>query len=274
MIRVFPRQTKATPTDGDCCFGPPPFWMDGEDVHISVAFTWDKPRAEWLADQWHGCGKVLLGGPAYNEPGGAFVPGRYLRPGYVITSRGCPNHCWFCSVWRRESEGVKELPITDGWNVLDDNLLACSPEHIVNVFSMLMKQQRRIEFTGGLEAVRLADWHVNLLAALPRRPAVFFAYDTPDDYEPLRIAARKMLLAGFTKASHNLRCYVLCGYPQDSMARAERRLRQVLTVGITPMAMLWRDETGRTIQEWRQFQRSWARPAAIHATAKRGLEEA
>jgi hypothetical protein len=45
-------------------------------------------------------------------------------------------------------------------------------------------------------------------------------------------------------------------------------------LGITPMAMLWRDETGRTIQEWRQFQRSWARPAAIHATAKRGLEEA
>ena len=34
--------------------------------------------------------------------GGDFVPGRYLAPGYVITSRGCPNRCWFCSVWRRE----------------------------------------------------------------------------------------------------------------------------------------------------------------------------
>ena len=30
---------------------------------------------------------VKIGGPAYNEHGGDFVPGRYLKKGYVITSR-------------------------------------------------------------------------------------------------------------------------------------------------------------------------------------------
>jgi hypothetical protein len=262
MIRVFPRQTKATPTDGDCCFGPPPFWMDSEDVHISVAFTWDKPRAEWLADQWHGCGKVLLGGPAYNEPGGAFVPGRYLRPGYVITSRGCPNHCWFCSVWRRESEGVKELPITGGWNVLDDNLLACSEAHIRAVFAMLARQRQRVEFTGGLHAARLAPWHVDLLAGLPRRPVIFLAYDEDRDLEPLCVACRMLIEAGWYR--QRLRSYVLCGYPRDTFADAEARMLRVRECGADPMAMVYRGKDGVEAEGWHAWARQWVRPACMH----------
>ena len=57
---------------------------------------------------------VHMGGPAFNMPGGDFVPGMYLKKGYVITSRGCPNRCWFCSVPRREGGRLRELPITEG----------------------------------------------------------------------------------------------------------------------------------------------------------------
>jgi hypothetical protein len=78
-----------------------------------------------------------------------------LKKGYVITSRGCPNRCWFCSVWRREGEVIRELPVTDGWNVLDDNLLVCSENHIRAVFAMLARQRRMPLFTGGLEAAWL-----------------------------------------------------------------------------------------------------------------------
>lgn len=45
-----------------------------------------------------------------------------------------------------------ELPITDGYNVLDDNLLACSEKHIHDVFDMLKRQKEKPIFTGGIEA--------------------------------------------------------------------------------------------------------------------------
>lgn len=52
LIRVFPRRTKATPTDALARFGPPDLFDEADEVHVSVTFTWDKPKAEQLADQW------------------------------------------------------------------------------------------------------------------------------------------------------------------------------------------------------------------------------
>jgi hypothetical protein len=195
-------------------------------------------------------------------PGGEFEPGRYLKPGYVITSRGCPNRCWFCDVWKREGN-VRELEVTEGWNVLDDNLLACSADHIQRVFAMLKGRQRRAEFTGGLEAARLTDWHVALLEDLHPKQA-FFAYDTPSDYEPL-VEAGKKLRAIRDNRSHWLRAYVLVGYPGDGFDKAEGRLKQTANAGFMPMAMLYRGEDGKTQAEWRRFQREWARPHIVGA---------
>jgi hypothetical protein len=67
-----------------------------------------------------------------------------------------------------------------------------------------------------------------------------------------------------------MRCYCLIGHPKDTLALAEARLRQMLSIGFTPMAMLWRPETlsqekWRPDERWRAFQRRWARPAIIHA---------
>jgi hypothetical protein len=78
-----------------------------------------------------------------------------------------------------------------------------------------------------------------------------------------------MLNAGFTRASHRLRCYVLIGYPQDTFEAAEKRLRDITSIGFTPMAMRWRPEHPNA-EKWvpgpagRTFQRRWARPAIIH----------
>lgn len=262
IARVFPRRTRATPTD-ELAFTSAPglFAPEVDEVRVSVTFSWDIPEAERLAREWERVAPVRIGGPALGEAGGDFEPGAYLRHGYVITSRGCPNRCWFCSVWRREGS-VRELPIRDGHNVLDDNLLACSEEHIRAVFAMLKRQPQRAEFTGGLEAARLADWHVGLLADL-RPKQVFFAFDTADDYEPLVNAGRKLLAAGFTTTSHALRCYVLIGWPRDTFVAAENRLRGVVAAGFMPMAMLWRDEHGACNLDWRRFQRTWANPRIL-----------
>jgi hypothetical protein len=136
----------------------------------------------------------------------------------------------------------------------------------------LQQQKRRVEFTGGLEALSLQDYQVGLLAGLKPRPNMFFAYDPGDEFETLESAARRLLEAGFTARSHRLRCYVLIGYPKDTFDAADKRLREMLRIGFTPFAMLWKpdddiksQEKWRPRPEWKQFQRQWARPAIIHA---------
>jgi hypothetical protein len=261
IARVFPRRTNATPTDSLAFVGLPDMFVEADEVHISVAWTWDLPVAERLAKEWEHVAPVKIGGPATGMRGEGFEPGKYIAPGYVITSRGCPNRCWFCSVWKREGQEVRELPIRDGYNILDDNLLACSEDHVRAVFAMLARQKERAQFTGGLEAARLKDWHIDLLTSA-RVAQMFFAWDTDDDLEPLCVAAKKLHEAGFNR--HKLRVYVLIGYPGDTMEKAEERLRHCVTVlGMWPMAMLYRDKTGARKREWMRFQKQWARPVLI-----------
>ncbi len=265
IVRVFPRRTRATPDDFLAFTGPPPGedLPDVREVHVSVAFTYDLDKAHQLAEAWARTGlPVHIGGPAFDEPGSDFVPGRYLKRGYVITSRGCPNRCWFCAVPKREGGVLRELPITEGWNVLDDNLLACSEAHIQAVFAMLARQKERPLFSGGLEARLLRSWHVDLLRTV-RAKRMYFAYDTPDDYEPLVEAGRLLRQGGISAASHRAACYVLIGYPGDTMEAAERRLTDTWRAGFLPYAMLYRDNTGNTDGAWRKFQTAWLRPVSI-----------
>lgn len=71
IIRVFPTKTNATPDDELVRIHEVPSLFDeADEVHISVAFTWDIPWAEWAAKQWERVAPVKIGGPAYNEPGG------------------------------------------------------------------------------------------------------------------------------------------------------------------------------------------------------------
>jgi hypothetical protein len=210
-----------------------------------------------------GVAPVKLGGPAYDDPGGNFVPGLYVKKGYVMTSRGCPNHCWFCSVPKREGT-IREIPITEGHNLLDSNILACSDDHIKAVFSMLAdgkkKYKKPVEFTGGLEAARLQQWHVDALRELKPKQ-LFFAYDTPDDLEPLVEAGKMLHAAGFTVTSHCLRAYVLCGYKGDSHSKANKRMEEVIMAGFLPMAMLYRDKEGKRDPAWIKWARPWVRTA-------------
>jgi hypothetical protein len=263
IIRVFPRRTNATPDDENVRINVLPTLFDcADEVHVSVTFTYDISRAEYLAGQWQPVAPVKLGGPAYNNPGGDFAPGMYLKKGYVITSRGCPNNCWFCSVPKREGRQLRELPVTDGWIVTDDNLLACSSEHIDKVFEMLRRQPHRPQFAGGLEARLLTSEMAARLKEL-HPVTMFFAYDTPDDYEPLVQAGKYLRDAGFKRSNQIARCYVLIGYAGDTFEKAEKRLWQTWEAGFMPFAMLYRDKTGEYNRQWKRFQREWANPVIV-----------
>lgn len=269
IIRVFPRKTKASPDDNLSFFGSPCLFVpEVDEIHISVVFTYDLKKVELLEKEWKKIAPVKIGGPALNDKGNEFVSGKYLKKGYVITSRGCPNKCWFCDVNEREGD-TRELPIIDGWNLLDSNILACSDNHIKKVFKMLKRQNDRTEFTGGLEAKILKDWHISLLWDLKPKQ-IFFAYDEPNDLEPLIEAGKKLRYADFTRS--HLRCYVLIGFKNDTFNKAKKRLIQAWTAGFLPMAMLWKNKKGDEDPAWAKFQRLWDRPAITKSIIKKDYE--
>lgn len=266
LARVFPRRTTATPKDEGAFVGTPPLGVcHFDEVHVSCAFTYDIQRARGLARAWAPyCGTVRVGGPAFGDPGGEFVPGRYLKPGMTITSRGCVRACTFCLVPRREGP-LRLLDIKPGWDILDNNLLACPRAHIEGVLSMLEDQPRAARFTGGIDARLVVPWFAKRLAAM-RLDILYTAYDHPDEAVEVYRTVRMLRDAGLSQRS--VGCYVLVGTDGDTPAEAEKRLRWVFDAGATPFAMYYKGPTEhrrRIPHAWYGLVRRWSRPAIIYS---------
>jgi hypothetical protein len=264
MIRVFPRKTKWTPTDDLAFIGEPGLFRPPVmPVRISVTFTWDIPEAERLYRAWAAYyPDVQIGGPAFDDPGETFTPGQFVKPGIVFTSRGCSKNCEWCLAPKREG-WIRELSIKDGWDVADNNLLACSRDHIYAVFDMLRRQPEPIKLSGGLDAEMLQPWHVDLLKTI-RLKFAWFACDYPGALPNIERVAD--LMADFSREKK--RCYVLIGFNGEDICQAEKRLKAVYRLGFLPMAMLYRDTSFTKKQwpkEWRVLQGTWTRPAAYKA---------
>jgi hypothetical protein len=99
---------------------------------------------------------------------------------------------------------------------------------------------------------------------------MFFAYDTPDDYEPLVEAGRMLKAAGYTMEGHIQRAYVLCGYRGDTLDKAEKRLIDTLRAGFYPMAMIFKDREGSEDRQWQKLKDEWIRPPVIFGRLKSG----
>jgi hypothetical protein len=263
MIRVFPRRTKWTPTAELAFVGEPPLPEirpsdPNTPVLISCVFTWDKPIAERLYFSWkrfyH---HVSIGGPAYGDPGGDFVAGRFIKEGVTITSRGCPRKCPWCVVSCREG-GIRELPIVPGWIVQDNNLLACSEKHLDAVFAMLAEQKRGIVFSGGLDARLFNEHHRKLLDTI-KIGELWFACDSRSaEVDLLRV---RSLLDGIS--IEKCRCFVLIGFGDETVSEAEARCQWILNNDFLPFAQLYRRETKTYYPpEWKALARKWSRPAA------------
>ena len=96
---------------------------------------------------------------------------------------------------------------------------------------------------------------------------MFFAYDTPDDYEPLIAAGRLLRSEGVTQTSHRAACYVLIGYPET---RWTRRKNGCLTPTGPVLALCdaLPDASGKQAEQWHKFQRLWVRPQSVYYRIK------
>jgi hypothetical protein len=264
MIRVFARKTSFTPTDDLAFYGPPPlFHLPVKDnVCVSVTFTWDIANGEYLARQWSTRFRnVKLGGPAFGDPGGEFVPNRFIKEGVTFTSRGCTKRCPPCLVPIREGK-LRELKIQPGYIVQDNNLLACSRGHILEVFDMLSRQTKGAEFKGGLDIDYLKRWHIDLLKSI-KVNELWVACDRKEDLKRLDKAAD--LFGDFS--INKKHCYVLVGKDGETQEEAQDRCIAVYRKGFLPFAQLYRDEQARQSRgEWRNFCYFWTHPGLYKKT--------
>lgn len=266
ILRVFPRQTSYTPDDELVRIGSPMAWDYGtiecDEVHISVPFTWDMDEAERIAEEWEIATRktVKVGGPAYHSSAMDFTPGLYVRKGIIFTSRGCNNNCPWCGVRAMEGK-LRELPICEGNVIQDNNFLQCSRQHKDKVFDML-RTQHGICFRGGLEPALIDDHFIDGISSL-RIKELWLACDTDGALPTFKKACKKLRDAGFPR--WKIRCYSLIGH---DMEKEEQRNREIYHAGAIPFSQLEMDFT-RTkkeySKEWKAFQRTWQRPAAIKA---------
>ena len=258
IIRVFARKTSFTPTDCWSFYdGPPLFDLPNWPVYVSVTFTWDIKKGEQLARNWQGKAfGVYIGGPAFGTKPMQFTPGRFLRPGITITSRGCPKRCPWCFVPKREGK-LREIEIKPGHIIQDNNILACSDNHFQRVCDMLAKQKEPAQFKGGLDIDYLNKWHVDCLLEI-RVAELWVACDNKAGLA--RLDKAKDLLGDFSL--NKKRCYVLIGHGDETLSEAEARCSAVYEKGFLPFAQLFRGP--KLIQrspEWKKLARKWSRPA-------------
>lgn len=261
ILRVFPRRNNATPDDDLVWIGSPGFVIpDVDGVHVSCTFTWDLPDARLIFDAWSACHpNVKIGGPALGTVPGEFDPGMYIKKGYVITSRGCPYKCKYCFVPRIEG-GIRPLQIKNGWDVVDNNILANSREHLFNVFTMLRLQDHPISFTGGLDVRFMDDWVIDNLVDL-RLKRFYIAYDYAGmESAIVRAIDRVRNKTGWSDGAMRGKagCYVLVKFDGDTPEAAWNRIKWIQSLGLFPYPMFYRGPYEDTYSigsgEWRAIK--------------------
>jgi hypothetical protein len=292
IIRVFPRKTSLTPTDtfafsydpGDeVIYGPPIDAPAADEVHISVVFTWDIERAYKIAEMWRPRYPVVkIGGPALGDKPNGFTPGMYINDRVTFTTSGCNNCCPWCLAWRREGRLQEFEHFPSGCIIQDNNLAQASMLHIEHVFEMLARYQKETRryavFSGGIDARIIAygtkddpgkgDKFVELLQE-SKTKQLFLAADTEKSISALRDALEK--LEFFGRGPYGLikkvYCYTLIGFNGETMPQARERLEAVYSAGALPFAQLYQpaDHYIEWSKEWRNFARTWSRPAAMKA---------
>jgi hypothetical protein len=197
----------------------------------------------------------------------AVAHGLYIKQGFVFSTRGCNNNCPYCIVPKQEG-ALRELPITPGNIIQDNNFLQASTAHKNRVFEML-RTQHTICFRGGLEAALVDEHFISNIQTL-RISELWLACDS---HAALRVAIpaiQKLTAAGFNR--NKIMCYVLIG---DDMEENENRCREIYNAGAMPRAQLFRDFTETKTEytaDWRKFASMWQRPAATVAHMERGTD--
>lgn len=203
----------------------PELFEQPDKVYISCLFRWHKRAALALAEAWNS--KAEIGGTGVDiakelPPEVAACPPDYDLYGNSraigFISRGCPNHCPWCVVWRKEGELHRVSTANELVNnhpeatFLDNNFLAL-PDHCVDL-RWLVEQQIGVDFNQGLDARLITEENAKLLAQCrwitPGHQTVRLALDSVGQIQAVGHALDLLESAGL--AAWKISIYALIGY--------------------------------------------------------------
>jgi len=158
---------------------------------------------------------------------------------YLQTSRGCPNKCDYCAVWRMEPKlwvnpRWKLQVIDDRPNicVCDSNLTGSRRGQFEEVVAFLAHSGKGVLFEEGLDCKFITEARAEVLAKLKFvRHGMRLAFDRIEEDGTFQRALGRLADAGVPKSQ--TMAYVLFNF-NDSPQEADYRMRECVRLGIRP----------------------------------------
>lgn len=159
---------------------------------------------------------------------------------YCFTTRGCPNKCAYCAVWRIE----KEHYIIDGWEksvdvtrpylMISDNNLSSFPEtHLQSVTNFVYNSKKTVLFNNGFDCKYITPDIAKELGRLKYMPGggMRVAFDRIEEDGELQNAVKLLLKHGIGKSK--ILSFVLFNF-DDTPQEANYRATECVKLGIRP----------------------------------------
>lgn len=240
----------------------PPLFDRPEKVYISCLFRWNKGKAEMLAEQWNG--NAILGGTGidYNIELDDNVASCLPDPSLYETnkavgfiSRGCPNRCPWCVVWRKEGKLnrvntaesiIENFPDAEQAIFLDNNFLAL--EDYQKDLEWLAKNGIPIDFNQGLDAKYVTPESARLLSRCNWVNGPRLALDHDSRIDVVKRAVKYLNEAGIHSGKITL--FILIGFSGIYSDIARLLIARELGVNAFPMGFRDLDTGDEPARGW------------------------
>jgi hypothetical protein len=165
------------------------------------------------------------------------VVGEWKDFSYIFTTRGCPNRCPWCAVWRMEPEQLisnwkDQVDITRPNILICDNNLSAQPmDHIVDVMSFIKKWELAALFDGGFDCKYITDEFAKLFRGMKfAKSGLRTAFDRIEEDGIFQRAVEK-LKANASRAS--MLVLVLYNF-MDTPKEADYRMSECNRLNVRP----------------------------------------
>jgi hypothetical protein len=242
---------------------------EGDTIFISTLFTYDSWKTLWTlkeAKRLHPHAPVVIGGiyaslmsnhilekfpdvllfKGYSPELDGTAPDYWTDWGeeepwwdfsYVFTTRGCPNRCAYCAVWRLESERWRNENWLKGicktrhnLMVSDNNLSAWPVARVREIVEEARGRELRLCFDNGFDCKHVTEEFAQVLARGKYvRNGVRLSFDRIEEDGVFQTAIKVIQGAGVSKG--DMMAFGLFNF-KDKPRDADYRLRECTNLGI------------------------------------------
>jgi len=158
---------------------------------------------------------------------------------HVFTSRGCPNRCQYCAVWRLEPDSwmnptwKEHISDTLPYVTISDNNMSSLPiSRIEDIVRYCCDNNKKVCFDNGFDCKFITDDMAKLMSNIKYfKSGMRLAFDRIEEDGVFQEAIRKLIANGVP--AKNILAFVLFNF-NDTPKEAEYRANECVKLGIRP----------------------------------------